>query len=108
MLNNRPYDPNKQYFMLDYFDNDDAAWIRSPYLTIEEVSSKIEFLTTIGANIQDLRVLPEAFLDQKRKAQYDAKDQKYVEDTITNREFFFDYRYEGASQRYKAKSLVNA
>jgi len=95
------YDPSKNYYMLDYFDKDDIAWIRSPYNTLEELSNKIEFLNTTGANIRDLRVLPETLLDQKRDAQYDIDKQKYVEDTITNRQYHFDDRYEGIANSFK-------
>lgn len=107
MYMQQPYDPSKQYFMLDYTQVEDCSWIRMPYLTLEEVSTRIEWLNYQGIEIKDLRVLPEAYLDQKREAEYEA-GKGYKEDSITNRQYFFDDRYEGMSQRYKERSLVVA
>ena len=108
MYMKKPYDPNKQYFMLDYFDKTQIAWCRLPYLTLEEVSDRILLLASLGTPIKNLRVLPETYLDEKREAEFNEEKQEYVEDTITNREYFFDSRYEDISQRYKAKALANA
>ena len=107
MIFKTPYDPSKQYYMLDYFDKEQCAWARLPYMTMEEVSDRILLLASLGTPIEDLRVLPETYLDEKRDAQYNEEKKEYVKDTITNRQFFFDDRYEGFSQRYKAKALAN-
>lgn len=95
------YDPNIEYYMLDYMEMDSISHIRSPYMTLQECYIQISYLLRKGINIKDLRILPEKFLDEKRTAQYDFDKNEYIKDTITNREFFFDGRYESISNTFK-------
>lgn len=108
MFNTQPYDPNTQYFMVDYFDNEKVQWIRCPYQTMEQVSGIMRDIIIRGMDTSRFRVLPETYLDQPREAEYNEEKQEYVKDTITYREYHFDNRYERFSQRYKEGSLVSA
>ena len=95
------YDPSKNYYMLDYMDMETISHIRMPYMTEVEIYVYLGQMLRADAKIRDLRILPETFLDQKRKAQYDMDKQEYVEDTITNRQYYFDDRYEGIANSFK-------
>ena len=103
MITNSVYDPSKQYYMLDYILVEDCAWVRVPYMSFEEVATRIDWLNYQGIEIKDLRITPESMLDQKREAQYNEEKQEYEKDTITVREYLFDKRYEDMAQHYKQR-----
>lgn len=108
MLYNAPYNPSVEYYFLDYYMVEDCRWVRVPYMTFQEVATRIEYLDYTGVEIRDLRITPEKMLDEKRDAQFNEEKQEYVKDTITVREYLFNRSYQEMSDRYKERSTAAA
>jgi hypothetical protein len=103
-----------EYYMLDYLNNDTVSHIRLPFLqrdllfdTLRELYVSIEF----GANISNIRIVPESFLDEPyvnpkiAQAAIDAgiEDAKHLE--ATTREVLFGRRYEQIAQSFRNRAL---
>jgi hypothetical protein len=91
------YNPNVEYFMLDYKINEPPRWIRMGYLTQFEL---IDHIRDFGENFMDcngFRIHPEKELDMKVKVE--CKDGEYREFTL--RQILFDDRYESYSDSVK-------
>jgi len=91
------YNPNVEYFMLDYKINEPPRWVRMGYLTQFEL---IDHIRDFGENFLDchgFRIHSEKELDIKVKVE--CKDGEYREFTL--RQILFDDRYEGYSNSVK-------
>ena len=111
------YHPEVEYFMVDYFDLDHCANIRLPFLRQEQVFqvfAHLQVATQGGASIGDLRVLPEAFLDEpygnpdivEEAIAAGVEDAKFL--AASTREVLFDARYEAIANSFKSSALRNA
>ena len=81
------------YYMVDYFDVDECRWVRSPFNTLEDIHTITSLIQDWGKEVKRFRVLPEKWLSEMRKGEWCEEEKSYKEDTITNREFIFGYRY---------------
>ena len=98
-----PYNPDLEYYFVDYHDAYDCRWVRCPYLTINQVHKIVEdiFLSWgfdkegIGVTplIQRLRITPEKELAQLRQ-KWNEETQKYENDVINERTYRFGGRYD--------------
>ena len=91
------YNPNVEYFMLDYKIKEPPRWIRMGYLTQFEL---IDHIRDFGENFLDrsgFRIHSEKELDMKVKVE--CKDGEYRE--VSLRQLLFDDRYEGYSDSVK-------
>ena len=91
------YNPNVEYFMLDYKIKEPPRWIRMGYLTQFEL---IDHIRDFGENFLDrsgFRIHSEKELDTKLKVE--CKDGEYRE--VSLRQLLFDDRYEGYSDSVK-------
>ena len=104
----RPYDPDEQYYFVDYHLIADCRWIREGYCDTSRLKTLLANLPYARdlekdgkriALFSNLRVTPESELAELRKGSWNEELQKYEVDTITNRIFYFDERYE-VSPRY--------
>lgn len=98
MLEGKPYDPNADYYSIDWHCKKEIRWVRNSFTTLEDfwmryAVSGISKSESIFETAKDFRVLPETFLTQPRK-HWNEEIKSYVPDFITNRQFIFDNRYE--------------
>ena len=99
---NELFDTKKEYYMVDYHNVKDCAWVRHPFATISEIGS-IEGraqLTSFDKRGQrgsiDFRVIPERHLDKPYEL-WNEELQCWVPDDLgTRRTYLFDARYEFA------------
>ena len=91
------YNPNVEYFMLDYFDKKEVRHVRSPYMTQFELLPHIRDFTKNWMNYSEFRIHSERELDGKVKVE--CKDGEYREFTL--RQILFDDLYEGFSDYVK-------
>ena len=109
-----PYDPNKEYYFVDYHCSYDCRWVRSPYNTWEQV---VEIVKSLNGQWgwdneddrmvrfpQDLRIQPESELAKLRRV-WNEEEKKYEDDTINNRTYLFDGRYDIDENWTGVKSL---
>ena len=110
-----PYDPNKEYYFVDYYDNYDRRWVRSPYQTWEQTYRLVSRLWSdwgydpetkeIVQFHSDLHISSErelADLDQV----WSDEENKYVNDIVTKRVNRFDGRYDVDEQWTGVPSLT--
>ena len=97
------YDPNKEYYFLDYHDSMEVRWVRSPYMTFEEIQHFIAFhIPFIYDKYQkkcvpmfsNLRITPMEKLEELYKV-WNEETQKWEDDTITLAAKQFGGRYDG-------------
>jgi hypothetical protein len=94
------------YYMVDYFDEDQCRWVRSPFNTIEQVA-QIASSIIHGREVKRFRVLPEKWLSQLRDNTWNDETNSYTEDDITNRVWFFGSLYEELAEHITGeKSLM--
>jgi len=91
------YNPNVEYFMLDYFDKKEVRHVRSPYMTQFELLPHIRDFTENWMNYSEFRIHSEQELDGKLKVE--CKDGEYRE--VSLRQLLFDDSYEGYSDSVK-------
>ena len=92
------YNPNVEYFMLDYFDKKDARHIRVPYVTQFELLSYLRYFTEESwLDVSGLQIHSERELDTKLEVK--CQDGEIRE--LSLREILFDERYENMSKRVK-------
>ena len=93
------YNPNVEYFMVDYMDRTDMSHIRLPYMTqLELVGFLRHFVEDSGfLTISNLNITSENRLD--RKLDVKCQDDKIRQFSL--RELIFDERYERISNRVK-------
>ena len=93
------YNPNVEYYMLDYWDKEELRWIRIPYLTMFELIGHLRDLTDNCGwmNKSRYRIHTERELDIKVKMECDDGE---IHD-FTLREVLFDKRYEKFSELSK-------
>ena len=60
--NGSEYDPEEDYYFVDYKDNEEVRWVRSPMMTLEDIQNVLN--TYPLENIKDLRITPEKFLSR--------------------------------------------
>ena len=109
-----PYNPDLEYYFVDYHDGYEKRWVRCPYLTINQVHKIVEdiFLSWgfdkegIGVTplIQRLRITPEKELAQLRKV-WNEEKQEYENDTINERVYRFGGRYDVDEEWIGVQSL---
>ncbi len=104
-----------EYYMLDYLNNDDITHIRLPFLRREQLLDALQALYASiesGANISNIRVLPESFLDEPyanpkvAQAAIDAGIENAEHLEATTREVLFGWRYEQIAKSFKNRSLA--
>ena len=93
------FNPNVEYYMLDYWDKEDCRWIRIPYLTMFDLIGHLRELIEDGNwfNKSSYRIHTERELDMKVKMESDDGE---IHD-FTLREVLFDKRYENFSELSK-------
>jgi hypothetical protein len=91
------YNPNVQYFMLDYFDKNEVRHVRNPYMTQFELLPHIRDYIKNWTNYSEFRIHSEKELDIKLKVE--CKDGEYRE--LTLRQILFGNRYEDFSDSCK-------
>ena len=103
----REYDPNEQYYFVDYHLIDDIRWVREGYCDAARLRVLLANLPYArdweqGGKLiplfKDLRVTPEDHLEELKDGEWDEELKKYHKDTITNRVYYFDGRYEVFSE----------
>ena len=97
------YDPNKEYYFLDYSDSMEVRWVRSPYMTLEEIQDFIAYhLPFIYDEDQEkcvpmfsrLRITPMKKLEELYQV-WNEETQQWEDDTITIASKQFGFRYDG-------------
>lgn len=84
----------EDYYMVDYQVVEHPQWVRKPFVHKEDLTKVLIYELRLHlSNIKNIRVLPEKWLSEMRKGEWCEEEQSYKEDTITNREFIFGYRY---------------
>ena len=109
-----PYDPNKEYYFVDYHCSYDCRWVRSPYNTWEEVVEIVKSLNSqwgfdkgdkrMVRFVKDLRITPESELAELHQV-FNEETNKYEDDIINNRTYRFDGRYDIDEKWTGVKSL---
>ena len=91
------YNPNVEYFMLDYKIKSPPRWVRMGYLTQFELLNYLRDFVGNYTEYSGIRIHSERELDGKVKVE--CKDGEYREFTL--RQILFDDRYEGYSDSVK-------
>ena len=91
------YNPNVQYFMMDYWDKNEVRHVRSPYLTQFDLVVQLRHFVDNFSDYSGFRIHSERELD--RKVKVECKDGEYRE--LTLRQILFDDRYERMSDYVK-------
>ena len=84
----------EEYYMVDYFDEDECRWVRSPFNKMEDIFRIITNIQIKNKKVSDLRIQSEKWLSELRENQWNEETQSYEKDTITNRCNLFGWRYE--------------
>ena len=84
----------EEYYMVDYFDEDECSWVRSPFNKMEDIFRIITNIQIKDKKVSDLRIQSEKWLSELRENQWNEETQSYEKDTITNRCNLFGWRYE--------------
>jgi len=98
--NNEPYDKNKEYFFVDYWNRSNRSWVRSSYLTMDYVSgaSKQCQVNTLvrkhGEQRTDFRVNSERYLDLPYQIWNEELDCYVPDDKENNRTKLYGGRFE--------------
>ena len=109
-----PYNPEQEYYFLDYFCNYEIRWVRSPYLTWEQVVEQVKQLNACwGFDKGDqrvvrfpmrLRITPENQLAELHQV-FNEETNQYEDDIINYRTYLFDGRYDIDEKWTGVKSL---
>ena len=91
------YNPNVEYFMLDYGIKEPPRWVRMCYMTQFELLDHIRDFVENWTDYSGFQIHSEKELDTKLKVE--CEDGEYRE--LTLRQILFDERYEGYSDRVK-------
>jgi hypothetical protein len=94
------YNPNVEYFMLDYHLKDECRWVRMGYMTQYELLYHLQGMVENYYDYSGIRIHSEKELDVKYKVE--CEDGEYRE--LTLRHILFDGRYEHFSDLNKNKS----
>ncbi|MCH2406307.1 MAG: hypothetical protein MK200_08970 [Nitrosopumilus sp.] len=95
------YNPNVDYFMMDYMDKKDMSHIRLPYMTQFEMLGLLRhFIEENGFDVYRLQIHSENELDTKLEVKCDDGEIREV----SLRQILFDDRYENISKRVKDES----
>ena len=89
-FNDKKYDPDVSYFMVDWHSTNECRWVRSTYVPLSDLK---EGLNHVESDVDSFRVLSEDFLSLPRDHWSDECD-CYVPDIWSNRVITFDERYE--------------
>lgn len=95
------YNPNEEYYFVDYTCLIDTRWVRSPYMSIEEVQECISNLPYVYDEenkqtfpmFKELRITPHSILNQLARV-YNEKEDKWDNSILTNAIVQFDDRYD--------------
>ena len=94
------YDPNIEYYSVDWHCKKDCRWVRNPFIKLEELNWYGITGSANGESVyqtaENFRVLPERWLSEPRQ-NWNEEIKSYVPDVITNRQFIFDNRYESSA-----------
>ena len=60
--NKQAYDPSKEYYFMDYYDQEDFRWVRNPMMTLEDIQTQLRYMDEV--QIKELRIQPESFLSR--------------------------------------------
>ena len=97
----------EDYYMVDYFDEDECRWVRSPFNTMEDIFRIITNIQIKDKKVKDLRIQSEEWLSELRDNQWNEKTNSYEKDTITNRCNLFGSRYDCIAEQITGiKSLT--
>jgi hypothetical protein len=91
------YNPNVEYFMLDYHLKDECRWVRMGYMTQIELLDHLRGMVENYTNYSGFRIHSEKELDMKMKVE--CVDGEYRE--LTLRHILFDEKYEHFSELSK-------
>jgi len=117
-LNHNQYTKNEQlfvpyfvegteYYFVDYHDKDACRWVRTPSQTFEGVGKIINHIHKNDIEVEDFRVLPEAFLSQLQQGDWCEEHNAYKLDTITNRVYLFGEREERFAEIFFSKETLS-
>jgi len=117
-LNHNQYTKNEQlfvpyfvegteYYFVDYHDRDACRWVRTPSQTFEDVGKIINFIHKNDIEVDNFRVLPEAFLSKLKQGDWCEEHNSYKLDTITNRVYLFGDREEGFAETFFSKATLS-
>ena len=91
------YNPNVEYYMLDYKIKEPPRWVRMGYMTQYELQNHLLGLWKYPMEYSGIRIHSEQELDGKLKVE--CKDGEYRE--VSLRQLLFDDSYEGYSDSVK-------
>ena len=91
------YNPNVEYFMLDYTIKSPPRWVRMGYMTQFELLNHLRYLVENYTEHSGIRIHSEYELDMKLNVK--CEDGEYRD--LTLRQILFDNRYEGYSDSVK-------
>ena len=95
----KKYNPNVEYFMIDYWDKKDCRHVRIPYVTQFNLLGHVRYFVEEGnwLDTSTFRIHSERELDTKLEVK--CQDGEYRE--LTLRQILFDDRYENMSDLFK-------
>ena len=93
------------FYCVDYQDLTEKRWVRNPFQTWEDVIAIMESLP-YGCDhegeqvplFDNFRITPESYLSELGQ-KYDETEEKYVNDSTTNRQYILDERYENLAEK---------
>jgi len=95
------------YYMVDYFDEDQCRWVRSPFNTLDNIHYISSLINREGKKVERFRVLPEKWLSELRENTWNEETSSYEEDVITNRTHLFGSMYETIAERITGVKSLN-
>ena len=105
-INGKPYNPDTEYYCVDYKVKDLPRWVRSPFNTMGEVQHILETLPYkeneqgfIEPNFHSVRITPEKHLDRLHQS-FDSERDEAVDSEISCRAYHFGGRYEHIAETF--------
>ena len=100
--NREPYNPSTEYYFIDWFDEGEVRWIRTPLCTLQDVQELVSNMTPSG--VRNLRIQSETRLSELHENVKDdgvnvEHEERVTNSEITERTFcfggFYDISHEG-------------
>jgi hypothetical protein len=95
------YNPNVEYFMIDYHLRDEVKWVRMSYMTQWDLLPYIRDFTENFTDFSGFRIHSERELDEKIEVKCDDGEVR----EFTQRQLLFGDKYEKFSDMVKDKNL---
>ena len=94
------YQKENEYYFVDYLDQTQCRWVRTPSQTMEGVLNIMHFIEENNVEVKNFRVLPEKWLSELKESEYDQEKNCYKLDEITNRVHLFGNREEQFAEKF--------